>query len=218
MSKVAIHTHFTNNWEELASITIPNTQRYADKHGYDFHIEKYPDGNVDFVKTKTALKLLDEYDVVFCLEADMLITNHAVKVESFIDDKSAFYLCVDVNGVNGGSFIAVGENGGLVLKYTNDAPKTQHEYSLTTEQNVWEHISHIEAVLLKVKILHHPSINSIPYKYYHNYGYINYNGQPEPTHEQGNWQPSDFICHLPGKPLSERISIFNEIKQHIIYE
>ncbi len=209
--KIAIHTHYTYSYEPLAAIVIPNLQKYADKYKYDLHIEKYPDGNVDFVKTKTALKLLEDYDLVFCLECDMMVMNHTIKAESFIDDKHSFFICADVNNINGGSFIAKNNNyTRLFLEQTNNP-----EYGFKTEQNYWEAnaVNHPD-----VKILPHPSINSIPYKYYHNYGYINYNWQPEPTHEQGNFEVGDFICHLPGMPLEKRIEIFNELKQYIIYE
>lgn len=208
---IAIHTHFTKSWEDLAAIVIPNTQRYADKHGYYFIIEKYEGDNVDFVKTKTALQLLESYDLVFCLEADMLITSHNVKIENFVDDKHSFFICADVNNVNGGSFIVKNTGfGKLFLQHTNE-----NVGGFKTEQNFWEinAPNHPD-----VKILPHPSINSIPYKHYHNYGYINYNGQPEPTHEMGNFKVGDFICHLPGKTLEDRIKIFTELKQHIIYE
>ncbi len=212
--RVAIHTHYTNSWEELAALVIPNLQRYADKHGYDLHVEKYQDGNVDFVKTKTALKLLENYDLVFCLEADMLIMNHTKRVTDFIDSRHDFYICKDINGVNGGSFIIMGtEHGERFLKETN---KKEGEFK--TEQNVWETLEKYPNHDSMVLFLKHPSINSIPYKYYHNFGYINYQGQLEPTHEMGNFAIGDFILHLPGKPLEERIKIFNELKQHIVYE
>lgn len=207
--KIAVHTHYTNSYEPLASIIIPNLQWYCDKHGYDFHIEKYEDGNVDFVKTKTALNLLEKYDLVFCLEADILVTNHTKKIEDFIDDKHSFFICNDVNGINGGSFIAKSDE--LGKRWLSDTNKFEGKYK--TEQNFWENITHP-----LVGILQHPSINSIPYKYYHNYGYINYNGQSEPTHEMGNWEKGDFVCHLPGKTLLERIKIFTEIKEQIVYE
>lgn len=209
--RIAVHTHYTNSYESLASIIIPNLQWYCDKNGYDLHIEKYEDGSVDFVKTRTALNLLEKYDLVFCLEADILVTNHTKKIEDFIDDKHSFFICNDVNGINGGSFIAKQNNyAKLFLEHTNNPA-----YGFKTEQNYWEAnaINHPD-----VKILNHPAINSIPYKYYHNYGYINYNGQSEPTHEMGNWEKGDFVCHLPGKTLLERIKIFTEIKEQIVYE
>lgn len=213
--KVVLHTHYTKKWQELADIVIPNTQKYCTKNGYDFLVEKYNDGNVDFVKTKTALQLLKDYDVVFCLEADMLITNHSVRIESFIDNKHSFFICNDVNGINGGSFIAVkGKYAEVFLENTNNPI-----YGFKTEQNYWEvnAIDHPD-----VKILTHPSINSIPYQYYApSYGKIGFKEGGiviMPTHEEGCWQVGDFVSHLPGMTLEKRIELFNKIKEDIIYE
>ena len=32
--KVVVLVLYTENWQSLADVTIPNTQRYCDKHGY----------------------------------------------------------------------------------------------------------------------------------------------------------------------------------------
>lgn len=209
---VVVHTFYSESYTPLSDITTVELYEYCRKHKYDLFIEKIPNGNVDFVKTKKARELLDKYDLVWAVENDILITNHNIKIESFIDDEHDFFICKDVNNVNGGSFIVKNtEIGKWWLDETNKAAK-----NYTTEQNFWELLGHT-----KVKYLEHPSINSIPYEYYApSYGYINWEQyepiKEKPTHKMGCWEVGDFVCHLPGKPLNERIEIFNQIKEHII--
>lgn len=212
---ICISYTYGENYSPLADICIPSLVRYCKKNNYHWGINMVkPDEKTgyDYLRINRALSLLKQYEIIFIMEGDFLITNHTKRIENFIDDKHSFFICKDVNGVNGGSFIVIQNNfSDNFLKSTNELSN-----SYKTEQNVWESTELIH--LKEVKILPHPSINSIPYKYYHNYGYINYQGQSEPTHEMGNWQKGDFVCHLPGKTLEERIKIFTEIKEQIIYE
>lgn len=211
--RIAINTFLTTSYEPLAALTTTVLQRYADKHGYDLIVEKIPDGNVDYIKTVTARKLLDEYDLVWAVENDILVTNMNIKIESFVDDEHDFFICKDINNVNGGSFIV--KNSDVGKWWLDNTNKAQRNYK--TEQNFWEYIGHE-----KIKYLPHPSINSIPYALYApSYGRIGYvEGYVAdmPTEEMGNWSPGNFVCHLPGKTLQERIDIFNGLKKFIIYE
>lgn len=210
--RIAVVTFYTESYEHLAAITTRELERYCDKHGYSLFTKIIGIGGVDFVKTEMARIHLERYDLVWGIENDILVTNHNIKIESFIDEEHDFFICRDVNNVNGGSFIVKNtEVGKWWLDETNKAAK-----NYITEQNFWEYIGHT-----KVKYLYHPSINSIPYEYYApSYGYINWEQyeprKEKPTHEMGNWEVGDFVCHLPGKTLSERIELFNQIKEHII--
>lgn len=210
--KIGITTFYTESYESLAAIVSPNLKRYADKHSYDLHINIIPDGNFHFIKTKDCRKLLDEFDVVWVVEGDILITNHNFKIENFIQYGTYLTICKDINNFNGGSFII------RKSKWSKDLLDLINSFESIygDEQNFMERWFDSDLFGSIIGTLKHPSINSIPYEYYHNFGYINYKGQPMPTHEMGNWEIGDFVCHLPGKTLQERIEIFNQIKEHII--
>jgi hypothetical protein len=220
MSKIAVTTFYSESYEPLAALTIPPLQQWCDRHGYDLHIHKIENNeSFHFVKTKDARKLLDEYDVVMAIENDILITNLNYRIEDWLDDEHSFFICKDVNNYNGGCFI-IKSNGWAkdFLRFVQS-----HAHWKGDEQNVFEEWCGRSFYQRDVKTMCHPSINSIPYEYYApSYGYINweqYNPRKEkPTHEQGCWEKGDWCCHLPGKTLSERIEIFNKIKEDIIYE
>ncbi len=211
MLKIAVTTFYSPNYESLAALTIPPLQKWCDLHGYYLNINKINDGTKHhFIKTVDARELLNFYDIVFAIENDILLTNMRINIEDYVSNPAKhFYLTHDVNGANTGTFIACSSEAcKQLLDILNNSRGNfgdEQNFFETTDINI-------------VQQLPHPSINSIPYKYYHNYGYIKYNGELEPTHEQGNWQVGDFTMHLPGMTLERRCEIFANHLKDIIYE
>ncbi len=71
----------------------------------------------------------------------------------------------------------------------------------------------------KIKILPHPSINSLLYEEYApTWGIIGNTDTslPKPTHEEGDWRRGCFICHLPGMTLERRLEIFAKLQKDVI--
>lgn len=212
--KICLTTFYTSSYEPLAAITIPVMQKYCDKHKYELNINKIPDGNFHFIKTLDTRALLDKYDVVMGIEADVLITNFETKVEDFLDDEHELYITDDINNINFGVFIAKSTVWAKALFNWVNSQKGIYG----DEQNIFEFLRHD-----KIKICKHPCFNSIAYEYYApSYGYINWellNPAPiQPTVAQGDWVKGCFTCHLPGFTMERRIEIFNDLKQYIIYE
>ncbi len=214
--KIAVTTFFTNSYEPLAEITIPVLRKWCSKH--DYHISVHIINNdtfPHFIKTNDAKRLLNEgFDIVFAIENDILITNLNCKIEDFINDTHDFFLTKDMNGFNSGSFIIKNtEWARKWLSFINNRNDGKND-----EQDIIQQYG--GSIIFEKNILElpHPSINSIPYKYYDTHGYVHYNGQPIPTHEQGNWEHGDFTMHLPAMPLERRIELFTTHLNDIIYE
>ncbi len=214
MPKIALTTFYNERYKPLAEITIPVMEQYCLKHGYYLNINKIEQDNFHFVKTKDTRKLLDEFDVVMGIEADVLITNLNIKVEEFLDDKNDLYITNDINNINFGTFICKSSDWTKILF---DWVNMQSD-RFGDEQEIFERNHNIE----KTKIVHHPCFNSIPYEHYApSFGKIGYkNGDivSMPTAKEGNWEKGHFVCHTPGLGFEQRLSILNEIKQQIIYE
>lgn len=196
------------NYQELADIAIPILEKYCSKHKYNLNILKTPpneNGTYAYIRIEQAIKLLEEYDCVLMIEGDMLITNTDYKIEDFLEPNKHFYLTKDINGVNTASFIVLKSEASKELLNICLLNKYQDE------QNFFERLT-----INIVKELPHPSINSIPYEYYApSYGKYHYKEGDvveKPTHEQGCWKEGDFIMHLPGFTLDQRIKIFNLYK------
>ncbi|KAJ3070122.1 hypothetical protein HDU98_006840 [Podochytrium sp. JEL0797] len=78
--------------ESVARITIPNKQRYADIHGYDFfNYGERIAGNIHktsiyFTKFASILSLFDHgYDFVIWSDSDAIFLNHSQSMQEFLD-------------------------------------------------------------------------------------------------------------------------------------
>ncbi len=214
--KIAVTIHFGESYLPLAKLVLPPLKDYCYKHDYTLFINECPPnqkGDYTFIKTQKARELIEEFDLVFVIDCDTLITS-SKKITDFIDDEHDFYICRDVNGVNAGSFIVKSSEWSMDFLDKINAKKDEY----IDEQNVIE-----KFVDEKIKFLPHPSINSIPYEYYApSYGYLAWEKMEVapslPTHEQGNWEVGDFLMHLPGLPLTQRLEIIQKTKNKLRYE
>lgn len=210
---------YGENYSELAALVKPSLIAYCAKHGYACDIKQIePDKETgyDYVRVLHTINLLREFDVVFMMEGDFLITNHSYKVEDFINEEHSFFLCKDVNDFNGGSWIAKASAFNdrwlpFVLGQSSKGYKT--------EQNVFEAYCKLLGFNEGIKTLGHPTINSIKYdEYGESFGYINWeklNPPPTlPTEAEGNWTPNSFLMHLPGVPYPRRLEIFEQYKDN----
>jgi hypothetical protein len=203
--RICVLVLYTEGWSDIARVVIPNLSEYCLRHGYvledvSFRGE-YP---LDFGYNKLVwIKKMfeaNEYDIIWSLDLDTLITNHNNKVEDFIEGDKDFYITKDVNGINGGSFIIknskwslfflellIGLKGQKGMHCEQDAIRTYYE-------------SHANE---KIKILPHPSINSYDYSQYPEFPEVR-------ERKQGHWHKGDFVLHLPGMALSKRLQILKQ--------
>lgn len=199
--RVCILILYTEGWSNIAKIVLPNAKEYCQRHGYALdaimHREPYP-LNFGYSKLTEIKRLLKNFDIVWSLDLDTLITNHCYKVEDFIDflEDYDFFITKDVNGINGGSFI--------VKKSDWSIPFLDLLYSLKGEEGM-----HCEQDAInyyyknykdKIKILPHPSINSYKYELYPEFEYG----------IDGQWMEGDFVLHLPGLSIEKRIEILKQ--------
>jgi hypothetical protein len=80
-NRIAMITSVSSNIAELATLTMPNKLEYCLKHDYTLIIQnqKYEDA-VD--RTHALIHLFDEYDLVWALDADAIITNMNVPIHT----------------------------------------------------------------------------------------------------------------------------------------
>lgn len=88
LSNILILSAFTDNISDYGNIGLKNKLEYAEYHNYDiinvesgFNKDRHPAwSKINFIK-----EYLPEYDYVFWIDADTLIMDFSVKLESFID-------------------------------------------------------------------------------------------------------------------------------------
>jgi hypothetical protein len=209
--KICILILCTESWQELADIVLPNVERYCSRYHYSFFFNKQKEYD-GFDKIRAIKKTFErgDFDIIWSLDCDTLITNHTIRIDDFIEDKFDFYICEDYNGINAGSFIVKNTIEGNW--FMNWLMPMKGDVGIYCEQDAIKHYMRLlpEERDVEIKVLPHPSINS--------YLYQNYLEIPPQTHEEGQWQPNDFLLHLPGLSMDKRLAILNEYKDKVIYQ
>lgn len=202
MPKIVIQCLYTEDWKDIANIVVPNLISYCKKHGYSWNIQCVGINYNHFEKIKQIKKLFQSNgaDYVMSIDCDAMITNTGIKTESIIDEQHSFWITEDVNSINGGVFIVKNNdwsNGFLdyILSFEGIANCEQDAISLFLADNPED---------TNIAILTQKIMNSYHYKYY-------------PQHQDmigksGDHVPEDFILHLPGLGMEQRLNILKNIK------
>lgn len=169
-----------DNMKLLRECTFPNKQAYCDKHGYTFigktdvfRMEKDKEPrNGSWAKLPFVLELMSEFTHIFCIDADAVITNMDVKIESLIDDDHNFWVCNDQNGRNCGSMIV--KSCEETWRFLRDA-WDRHNDSGVWEQQAIGDLLRENPHRISEKVLDQRAMNSYPC----------------------NWEKGDFVLHCP---------------------
>lgn len=203
--KIVCCTMFSPSHQELADISVPNLERYCQKHGYDMRLIKIENDKWEFKKHETFKELFEKgYDLIWYKDIDSLITNMSIPITDFVDDSHDFFLTMDFNELNGGSVIIKNTKSGV--DYNNAVLEGKNNYE--NEQNFFNETLNQYSDI--VKIVSHPSINSYDYSLY-------IQCKELIGHEDaGDWQPNNFVIHFPGLGTNDRIELLKEFSQKVI--
>jgi len=219
--KILILSQALANYKELTDITWTNQRAYATRQGYDFfgQMGPYCDLGYDYQRIQLLYDVLFKeslgvrYDAVWWLGTDAMVMNHTKRIEEYmtVTDKS-LYVHLDVNGLNNDSFVLRNtEWSRRWLQMTLDKEQEYRSHCWESQKCWQEHLTRNESNGTpwrnEIEILNHPSINSYLYRFYN---------WPEST--PGNFSKGDFVLHLPGMNLDQRLAIFRsgEIKSYLI--
>jgi hypothetical protein len=202
--KISLVTLFFENYNSLASIVLPNWYEYCKRHEYGLlaHRGSFSNENLPIGLQKTAFvhQVLfnqdNDRDAVLVLDLDILITNLTKKVEDFIDHEHDYFVTTGFNGLCNGSYIVKKTQGGKEILEYMLANKHNHQ----NEQDTLKY--HLDDPVLKdrIKLFPYQSFGSFMLSLYPEHG--------APTREHGNWEPGDFMLHLPSLSLERRIAVF----------
>lgn len=197
---IHIFATYTKDWTALVDLVHPLWTEYAQRHGYHLAVVEteriYPE-HYSFTKTYAAAEYLRLHrpELLWVIDLDMIPTDMTILAQSFLDPFGSLYsvhLTRDINGLNSGSYFITPFVGAFMWLETivglrSVCSSEQHAMWLIQEgfNNV-------------VGVLHHPSINSIPYHLYE-YGLR--------KEEDGQWGEGHLTCHLPGMSMAKRIEI-----------
>lgn len=214
--RTALFTGFDEPYEELASLTTKRMALYANRHGMQFHIFTEPPAglNIYWTGVARALELLrDDYDRVFYLDVDQLITgqdcsfagipatgfhasrdwgNDADSAEPWRFSMCGFLAHQDC--------IALFEEVLSMEPEWRDKPFQEQGPFQDLVRRMMGDLSHMRQVLPGeswrgfINIHQRRTFNCVPDE-------VSPGNVPEP------WQPGDFAAHLTMLPMEERLKL-----------
>jgi len=199
------------DWQALRSIVEPNLREYTKRWGYDFMILEtfYRDASWHYPVQKTAWvrDVIEENksDFFWVVDIDLICTNMTVDVRQWLDDEHSIFMARDVSGnLNCGSYLI--RNSTITKAWLDSILRLREE--TTSEQDAIIRLSENKIFRNATKELSHPSLNSSPWERYPSMG--------RKSVEEGQWEPGQFICHLPGRTPRSREEIFTELLPQVI--
>lgn len=202
--KVAIVSAGSPNYAELAAVTQPTRNRYAEKHGYASWYFETPPNMGDACKKKAYDALWDKgYDVMVWMDLDSMVMNSNIKIEDLCKeldycgiwpmDASHFLWSYDHGGPNSGVYI---------VRFTSEGRHwMDRSYATMLENGL------ADETAMEILATTHPFkdwVRACPGTMLNSYDYRFY-GWEKYTHQINAYQPGSFILHMPGYPNEVRI-------------
>ena len=195
--KVAIITSVSENVRDVAALTMHNKLEYCLRHGYSLVADNQP-YETAVVRTDLLCHYLDRFDLIWTLDADAILTNMAVPIESLTCLGPNVTVCeegtVSWNRINCGSM--VWRNTAQSRWLANHICETQEQWRLLPCQ--WQTFLGTNADALGDVLTVAPlrSFNSCVWN------------RPGNAHDEigGHWQPGDLVYHPCGVfPREEKL-------------
>jgi len=208
MTRTVLFTGYDSAYAELANLTLPLMQDYADRHDIDFKSWSAPPPGLNIYWTGVArgLQLLEDYDRIIYLDCDQMITNHE-RPPTF-DPGYGFWCSKDwgYDAVERWHFSACGwiaHSDCIPMLRSVMAMEPEWRDKPFQEQGPWREWMRTQSPdNLYININPRRLFNAVPDQ-------ICPGQVPEP------WQPGDFAAHLTMVPIERRVEIFHEIQKLI---
>lgn len=197
---VAIVTSVSANIAEMATLTVANKLEYALRHGYSLVVANrpYEEFNAGMV---SICDYLDQFDLVWMLDADAVITNMTQPVHELACVGPHVTVCeegiVDWNWINCGSVL------------WRNTPETRHLLeAITLEEKVWRPMACGWQTWLAAVAKRRPDVVTVaPLGAFNSCEWTNPGGSPTAS-SGSHWRPGDLVWHPCGVfPMSDRVRL-----------
>jgi len=181
--KIAILNLYTENIKEFAELSSAVNEKYAQIHNYDLKVckvilDKSRPPAWSKIKLLQLWMLNSNYDWLWWIDSDAVITNLSIKLESIISLATDEFIIISKNPdiINSGSFLI--KNSEKSKKFLSDVYNRKdcinHPW---WEQQAMIKVLEREEYKNGAKYISQHSLNSMP----------------------DVWKKEDFIMHMPGK-------------------
>lgn len=199
--KIGVVSGWDNDLQPLADLTWPNKQEYCKLRGYTADRVKLDRGGY-WSKMLALTDLMPMYDLILLADLDALVMDFTRTIESVIGGVSKetdLIFTHDANGINMGisfwrctdwsyRFARKMIEPPGTMRFPHEQPAVaQHLYSEPKDK--W---------------------HCAPQRAFNSYRYELYPQVRRPFPD-GQYQPGDFIFHVPGLPLDQKIAVLKEM-------
>jgi len=183
----AVCTFWTPEFALFGDQTEANKRAYCERHGYRFACprERRSDRPPSWEKLLILADATRESDWAWWIDADAIITNPEIRLESLASLDVDMVIAADENGLNCGVF------GLRSCPWSRLLLADAWECDQFIEHSWWEqaairHLLADPARMSRVEVVGQRRMNS----------YVS------------DWRPGDFILHLPGMANEDRANVF----------
>jgi hypothetical protein len=226
---ITLATAASDEYRLLQDISGPNKAEYCERHGlrYAAHRHAVPFNAISWDRVAIWSRELSESDWLMWMGCDTLVTNQTVDVRDLLTDDADFIFAADGNGLQCDVFLMrnceatrdylkrVGlhkikgtsnEQDALSIElsgaanyadFCNRMVRLYQGGKPMTEETIQILQRELNKAAVRVKIIPQRKLNAYPGAHYGGTG-----------QEDWSWQPGDFILHMPGKGLAERVYSF----------
>lgn len=206
-NQIAIVHGISRNYQSLADVTFPNHAEYASKHGYVVQTREIEPSENVWGKIRILQEVFADSNIrkALWIDTDAIFTNPEISLVEHLPDGQVVLAC-DIFGPNAGVIWLENCEGVRRLLWTvATMGRQQFETAIWREQSA-----------LRYFLLHPPYNKLVTYVEQHQMNaYLNENYSAEkngrPQDGFGQWQPGDFVLHLPAITNTLRIKIFKKI-------
>ena len=207
--RIAIFTNVSKEIEDMSSLTMPNKLEYCLRHNYSLIMNDQPYDDI-MVKMNTLIPLLGNYDILWYLDADTIITDMTKKIEDL--DCLGPHITVCEEGIVPWNHINCGS---IIFRYTNNSKAILQ--GITDNEKDWKPlICQWQTWLYAIKDSIEDTVTIAPLRSFNSCVWNKPgNGPGLPG---SHWKDGDFVCHpcgmFPYSPL--RVDYIKETLNKVI--
>jgi hypothetical protein len=194
--KTIIYSGYSDNNSELAMLTLPNKQQYADRHGYEVVTDKMEWEPFKVGGLLRLRELLPTVDNVLAVGSDVLFMNHRMTIESLaVDDRAVLGReTIGLWPINNDVFLWQNNTKcrKLLDRIIEDAP-IWLRYPWLWQAHLWDLIQDVPEIAASVRIGEPREVQSTVH-----------------NNDLHRWQLGDRIIHLLDCSNDEKVELSKE--------
>jgi SAM-dependent methyltransferase len=196
---VALVTAWDGAMAAVAEVVLPNQERYCRRHGYALHAIRMRDGTGCWIKPRAVREGFGLAPWVCWMDLDAVVVNPSVTLDILLDTDADLVVSADRNGLNNG--VLCWRRGPWAWDMLDRWEGHAGYYAghPNAEQTTLAYLLYREP-RDKVRVVPQRLCNSYRYELYGLGDYL-----------AGQYQPGDFVLHLPGLPNERRLEILRDV-------